>query len=915
MVGAGYPFDVVNYGRFANMSLAGYDVIILNGYSRTATLSAISSKCAVALSQGRKVFINGYSPYCRYDASGNLVETLCYSNTLFGATVSASTLLNGHVLVAVPSIIEKDPAFTSIGLSWDYVRWFTIGGNQPPYKLTTTNGHILGFLGPQGGAIDDGADFEMGLLDYGKIVTYLRSGDGAGIGFANDRIEGTHIASFEVHCDVTNDLTSINQLNQWSSDLQIPLTNLLVYRKLDAPSVAAWNALTNPYMLIGSHSRTHPQTWPLVTDIAYETTGAIAAQKLLVPSTINYLDWSGNMDPSTSQIDQSWASGLIFGAGGYGYRAIYTHWGGTIFFQQMPTNKTWFINLSNSTSTPYCFGQTIHTDHGIWGRGMDYFQEVQTSYAANLKYGVFTYGYIHDYTVNPLLGYATNGVLMADQIHSALVYLKSQGVKFIPTDQLILRLRDYITGNITRTVNPDATETVTVTRPNSRINEIKIGLRGDMVPVASGASVLSQHGIGEYLYVTLLPETTSTITVTWTQQVAPESPVVTGPTMYIAPGSTTTWYEPFHPAGIAEYQYAVGTAPGGTNALDWTSAGTATSAALTGAQLITGQCYYVSVRARYNGSSWSVPGSSGPLTADTTAPKTPTVTDDGDVQASPSRFHATWSSLDDDSGVVKYMCAIGTQPGATNVVGWTNTTGRGIILENLNLVMGLTYYCSVKACNGAGLWSDVGSSDGMLIRPTVGAVRGYAQGSPVEFQDAVVTRVFAGEYYVESLDRSGGIKVVGGDPVQEGQVLHISGTIQREPEEPYISDPIVTLTGSTSVKPLLVPCAALGGASNGYIQGATNGKGLNNVGLLVRVVGTVKAKDTGCLFVDDGANVLDWIDGPRGVLVRVTDNTAFRIGSMVSVTGICTLDSSNDSGYFKRAVRIQSDSDVSVLIP
>ena len=48
---------------------------------------------------------------------------------------------------------------------------------------------------------------------------------------------------------------------------------------------------------------------------------------------------------------------------------------------------------------------------------------------------------------------------------------------------------------------------------------------------------------------------------------------------------------------IARYEYAVGTTSGGTNVKNWTSAGTATSATITGLSLSVGGTYYVSARA------------------------------------------------------------------------------------------------------------------------------------------------------------------------------------------------------------------------------------------------------------------------------------------------------------------------------
>jgi parallel beta-helix repeat protein len=103
-----------------------------------------------------------------------------------------------------------------------------------------------------------------------------------------------------------------------------------------------------------------------------------------------------------------------------------------------------------------------------------------------------------------------------------------------------------------------------------------------------------------------------------------------------------------------------------------------------------------------------------PIPIDTTPPTPPVVTDDGKYTSSAGMLHATWSSLDPESGIAEYQYAIGTSPGDTNVVGWTSIgTGTEVIRTGLDLIIGSTYYFSVKAKNGQGLWSAVGTSDGI----------------------------------------------------------------------------------------------------------------------------------------------------------------------------------------------------------
>ncbi len=71
--------------------------------------------------------------------------------------------------------------------------------------------------------------------------------------------------------------------------------------------------------------------------------------------------------------------------------------------------------------------------------------------------------------------------------------------------------------------------------------------------------------------------------------------------------------------GILEYQYAIGTTPGGTDALAWATAGLATEVTKTGLTLAENSTYYISVKAR-NINGFSSPVASDGQRVDTTSP-------------------------------------------------------------------------------------------------------------------------------------------------------------------------------------------------------------------------------------------------------------------------------------------------------
>ncbi|MBI4707280.1 MAG: gliding motility-associated C-terminal domain-containing protein [Candidatus Omnitrophica bacterium] len=115
---------------------------------------------------------------------------------------------------------------------------------------------------------------------------------------------------------------------------------------------------------------------------------------------------------------------------------------------------------------------------------------------------------------------------------------------------------------------------------------------------------------------------------------------------------------------------------------------------------------------------------------DTSLPIKPVVTDDGASVIVNDRLHASWSASDNLSGINEYQYKI-TQDSTSGstVVDWISAgTDTEVTKTGLNLNWNKTYYFSVKAKNGAGLWSDIGYSDGIKAdfvdsQPPVGSIK------------------------------------------------------------------------------------------------------------------------------------------------------------------------------------------------
>ncbi len=98
--------------------------------------------------------------------------------------------------------------------------------------------------------------------------------------------------------------------------------------------------------------------------------------------------------------------------------------------------------------------------------------------------------------------------------------------------------------------------------------------------------------------------------------------------------------------------------------------------------------------------------------SDTTPPPQPFVSAWGD--GSLTRLYARAIVDDPESDIVAYRYAIGTTPGGTEVINWTDTPTSEITHTGLTLLPDQPYYVSFTARNTGGLWSLVGTSNPVI---------------------------------------------------------------------------------------------------------------------------------------------------------------------------------------------------------
>jgi sugar lactone lactonase YvrE len=93
---------------------------------------------------------------------------------------------------------------------------------------------------------------------------------------------------------------------------------------------------------------------------------------------------------------------------------------------------------------------------------------------------------------------------------------------------------------------------------------------------------------------------------------------------------------------------------------------------------------------------------------DTTPPPQPMIT--ACAGGTPDNLSASWEAHDPDSGITLNSYAIGSSPGGTDVVNWTNTAEASFTRSGLSLIAGQVYYISVRARNAGGLWSEAATA-------------------------------------------------------------------------------------------------------------------------------------------------------------------------------------------------------------
>lgn len=195
-----------------------------------------------------------------------------------------------------------------------------------------------------------------------------------------------------------------------------------------------------------------------------------------------------------------------------------------------------------------------------------------------------------------------------------------------------------------------------------------------------------------------------------------------------------------------------------------------------------------------------------------------------------------------------------------------------------------------------------------------------ADGAVISGNGSVVTAAFPDYFYVETENRSSGIRVDKvGYSAFEGSKVSMNGKMATTSDgERCILADTVSADGTDTVKPLGISAGKLGGGKIGYQNAVwgwqmalnpSSGKlekvwkemsGLNNIGLLVRTWGKAVKEGTEC-FVTDGSGDKVRLILPSGV--SVDENWRY-----ISVTGISSCEKVD--GGLVRVLRVRNQEDI-----
>jgi hypothetical protein len=221
------------------------------------------------------------------------------------------------------------------------------------------------------------------------------------------------------------------------------------------------------------------------------------------------------------------------------------------------------------------------------------------------------------------------------------------------------------------------------------------------VKAKNGTGVWSSVGVSNGIVVDATPPATPTVTDD-------------GESTASATQLHALWTSSDAESGVAEYQYALGTASGATDVVGWTSAGTTTEVTQTGMSLTRGSIYYFAVKAKNWAGAWSEVGASNGIAFPNETPTRPSNASpeagDAEVSLTPTLQCSAFSDPDPSAAHTASQWQITTTEGdysdpvfdsETDAVNLTSITMPDDVLDS-----SIEYFWRVRHLDNHGNWSD-----------------------------------------------------------------------------------------------------------------------------------------------------------------------------------------------------------------
>ena len=212
-----------------------------------------------------------------------------------------------------------------------------------------------------------------------------------------------------------------------------------------------------------------------------------------------------------------------------------------------------------------------------------------------------------------------------------------------------------------------------------------------------------------------------------------------------------------------------------------------------------------------------------------------------------------------------------------------------------------TYYLHLQAVNGANVVNTTSASFGPYTFVPAGTpvekisdLWTKTNGPAFILSNKSVSGVVDGAFWIEETNRSAAIKVVwSGSPIViQDHGVDVTGVLDSSSGQRVLVAGSVTdkgaLADENKIKPIVVVERAAGGkAVNADTPSISNGTGLYNIGMLVRIAGNVTSSDTGFFYLDDGSGLTDGSN--TGIKVICGSVTAPTSGTK-TVTGLVGIE-------------------------